>query len=84
MSYKNKEWLKAKFDADTPISAIARECNVTKATIKRWAEKHKIDRGTVLQRWLQGLGLGIKCPSCGRRVPYANYCCDCGKVLKGG
>lgn len=79
--YKDRDWLKAKLDEKTPISAIARECGVTKDTIKRWIKKHKLERGTVLQRWLQGVGLDATCPSCGEIVPNANYCCDCGKPL---
>jgi len=82
MSYRNKEWLKRKLvDEKLPLSLVASECGVTKQTIKRWADKFGINRGTVLQRWLIGVGLGVKCPHCGEIVPNANYCCECGQKL---
>ena len=84
-SYKNVDWLKKKIEVEkVPIRTIAMECGVTKETIKHWAKKLEIKRGTISQRWLDSLGFGITCPNCGERVPNGKYCSNCGKELKGG
>ncbi len=80
--YRHKDWLKKRLvDEKQSISSVARECGVTKQTIKRWSEKFKLKRGYIFQRWLIGVGLGTECPSCGETIPNGKYCCFCGVKL---
>lgn len=81
-TYRDKDWLNKRLvDEKQSIYDVALECGVTKQTIKRWAKKLQIDRGTILERWLRGVGLGTECPSCGKTIPNGKYCCFCGVQL---
>jgi len=82
-NYRDKDWLKQRLvDEKKPVGVVANECGVTKQTIKRWAKRFELNRGTVLQRWLMGMGLGTECPSCGEVIPNSRYCCRCGVRLR--